>query len=70
MAHYIQNATKASMKHVISTLQPIQDITLTINGIPHTATDPITDTATTILTSLATTLGHSTRTSQASPAPP
>ena len=65
IARYIHNATGASIKHVISTLQPIQDMTRTINGIPYTATDHITDTATTILTRLATTPGHSTCTSQA-----
>ena len=41
-----------SIKKVVRALRPIQQITLTIGGHPHTAADPLTDAARDILTAI------------------
>ena len=46
----LQDQTGMSIKKVVRALRPIQQITLTIGGHPHTAADPLTDTARDILT--------------------
>ena len=46
----LQDQTGMSIKKVVRALRPIQQITLTIGGHPHTAADPLTDAARDILT--------------------
>ena len=46
----LQDQTGMSIKKVVRALRPIQQITLTLGGRPHTAADPLTDTARDILT--------------------
>ena len=50
----IQDQTGMSIKKIVRALRPIQQITITIAGHPHTAADPLTDAARDILT----TTGH------------
>lgn len=53
LARYLQGATGMSIKKIIRTLKPLQQITVRIAGHEHTATDPLTDTAHEILQALA-----------------
>ena len=46
----LQTQTGMSIKKVVRALRPIQQITITIGGHPHTAADPLTDAARDILT--------------------
>ncbi len=52
IARYLQNATGMSIKKIITTLRPIQQITVRIAGHEHAAADPITPTAQAIITAL------------------
>ncbi len=52
IARYLQNATAMSIKKIITTLRPIQQITVRIAGHEHAAADPITPTAQAIITAL------------------
>lgn len=49
VARYLQNATGLSIKKIIHTLRPLQQITVRIAGHEHLAADPITDAAQHIL---------------------
>ncbi len=53
IARYLQDATGLSIKKIVQTLRPIQQITVRIAGHEHLATDPITPTAQAILDALA-----------------
>jgi hypothetical protein len=45
VARYLQNHTGMSIKKIVRTLRPLQQITLIITGHEHIAADPLTDTA-------------------------
>ena len=49
VARYLQNATGLSIKKIVRTLRPLQQITVRIAGHEHLAEDPLTDTARSIL---------------------
>jgi len=50
VARHLQDATGLSIKKIVRTLRPLQQITVSIAGQEHTAVDPLTDTAREILT--------------------
>ena len=50
----LQNSTGVSIKKIITTLRPIQEITVRIAGHEHLAADPVTPAAEAILTALQT----------------
>ncbi|WP_310964041.1 IS1634 family transposase [Nocardioides terrisoli] len=52
IARDLQNSTGASIKKIITTLRPIQEITVRIAGHEHLAADPTTPAAQAILTAL------------------
>jgi hypothetical protein len=52
IARYLHNTTWLSIKKIVQTLRPIQQITVRIAGHDHIAADPIPPTAETILTEL------------------
>ena len=52
VARYLQDATGLSIKRIVQTLRPLQQITVRIAGHEHTAADPLTPTATAILDAL------------------
>jgi transposase len=52
VARYLQNATGLSIKKIVRTLRPLQQITVRIAGHEHLAEDPLTDTARSILEDL------------------
>ena len=52
MARYMYQATGVSLKKIIRTLKPLQQITFTLAGHEHLAADPLTPAATDILTAL------------------
>ena len=52
IARHLQNTTALSIKKIVQTLRPLQQITLTIAGHEHTAADPLTDTAREIITAI------------------
>lgn len=52
VARHLQNATGLSIKKIVQTLRPIQQITVRIAGHDHLAADPTTPTAETILSAL------------------
>ncbi len=52
IARHLQNATGLSIKKIVQTLRPIQQISVRIAGHEHRAADPITPTADRILTAL------------------
>ena len=54
IARHLQNTTGASIQKIITTLRPIQQITVRIAGHEHLAADPITPAAKAILTALQT----------------
>jgi len=54
IARYLQDTTGLSIKRIIQTLRPLQQITVRIAGHDHLAADPITPTAQAILNTLAT----------------
>ena len=52
LARYMQAATGLSLKKIITTLLPLRDVTINVNGHKLTATPQLTDTAQDILTAL------------------
>jgi len=54
VARHLQNTTGLSIKKIVQTLRPIQQITVRIAGHEHHAADPISPAAQTILTALQT----------------
>ena len=52
VARYLQDATGMSIKKIVRTLRPLQQITVRIAGHDHLAQDPLTDTAESILNAL------------------
>ena len=52
VARYLQNQTGMSIKKIVRTLRPLQQITFRIAGHNHLAEDPITPTAAAILEAL------------------
>ena len=52
IARYLQGETGTSLRSLVRTLRPLQEITITIAGHPHTATDPLDPDAVRILTAL------------------
>ncbi|MGC0249408.1 IS1634 family transposase [Pseudactinotalea sp. Z1748] len=50
VARHLQDSTGLSLKKIVRTLRPLQQITVNIAGHEHTAADPLTDTASQILT--------------------
>jgi hypothetical protein len=52
IARYLQDATGQSIKKVVRTLRPLQQITVRIAGHDHLAEDPLPDAARSILTAL------------------
>ena len=54
IARYLQDATGLSIKRIVQTLRPLQQITVRIAGYDHVAADPITPTAQAILDALDT----------------
>jgi hypothetical protein len=55
IARYLQDATGLSIKRIVQTLRPLQQITVRIAGHDHVATDPLTPTAQAILDALGAT---------------
>ncbi|MEO3939242.1 IS1634 family transposase [Dermatophilaceae bacterium Soc4.6] len=49
VARYLQDATGLSIRKIVRTLRPLQEITVRIAGHEHLAQDPLTDTAEAIL---------------------
>ena len=49
VARYLQDATGLSIRKIVRTLRPLQQITVRIAGHEHLAEDPLTDTAEAIL---------------------
>ncbi len=45
VARHLQNETGMSIRKIVATLRPLQQVTLTIAGHEHTAADPLTDPA-------------------------
>jgi len=54
VAHHLQEATGISIKRIIRTLKPLQDVTINLNGHEITAQPQITPNADSILKSLPT----------------
>jgi Transposase DDE domain len=54
VARYLQNATGLSIKKIVRTLRPLQEISVRIAGHNHTAADPLTDAARDIITATGT----------------
>ena len=52
VAHYLQDTTGLSIKRIIGTLKPLQDVTINLNDHHLTAAPRLTDTANDILTAL------------------
>ena len=52
VARHLQDATGISIKRIIRTLKPLQDVTINLNGHQITAQPHLTQTATSILKSL------------------
>ncbi len=52
VARYLQAETGTSLRSLVRTLRPLQEITMTIAGHSHTATDPLDPDAIRILTAL------------------
>ncbi len=55
VARYLQNETGLSIRRIVQTLRPLQQITVRIAGHEHLAADPLTDTASKIITATNTT---------------
>ena len=53
VARCLQDATGLSIKRIVQTLRPLQQITVRIAGHEHTAADPVSPTAQAILDALA-----------------
>ena len=52
VARYLQDATGMSIKKIVNTLRPLQQVTVRIAGHEHLAQDPLTPAAETILDAL------------------
>ncbi len=52
ISRYLQAETGMSIRKIVRSLRPLQEITVTIAGHEHTALDPLTDDAASILDSL------------------
>ena len=52
VSRYLQDHTGTSIRSIVQALRPLQEITLTIGGHPHTATDPLTPKAADIVTKI------------------
>jgi hypothetical protein len=52
VARHLQDATAISIKKIVQTLRPLQEINVRIAGHEHLAQDPLTPAATTILDAL------------------
>ena len=52
VARYLQDATGLSIKKIVRTLRPLQQVNVRIAGHDHLAEDPLTDTAEAILDAL------------------
>ena len=57
VARHLQDATGISIKRIIRTLKPLQEITINLNG-HHLTADPLTPEAEEILTALSIPTGH------------
>ena len=58
IARHLQDTTGISIKRIIRTLKPLQEITINLNGHHLTATDPLTPQAEEILTARNIPTGH------------
>ena len=58
IARHLQDTTGISIKRIIRTLKPLQEITINLNDHHLTATDPLTPEAEEILTALSIPTGH------------
>ena len=58
VARHLQDTTGISVKRIIRTLKPLQEITIDLNGHHLTAADPLTPEAEEILTALSIPTGH------------
>ena len=58
IARHLQDTTGISIKRIIRTLKPLQEITINLNGHHLTAADPLTPEAEKILTALNIPTGH------------
>ena len=58
IARHLQDTTGISIKRIIRTLKPLQEITINLNGHHLTAADPLTPEAEEILTALNIPTGH------------
>ncbi|OMG07675.1 transposase [Actinomyces naeslundii] len=58
VARYLQDATGVSIKRVIRTLKPLQDVTINLNGRRLTAADPLPPQTEGILAALNIPTGH------------
>ena len=61
VARYLQDATGLSIRKIVRTLRPLQEITVRIAGHEHLAQDPLTDTAEAILHALTAPLSDTPR---------
>ena len=52
VARYLQDTTGMSIKKIVTTLRPLQQVTVRLAGHEHLAQDPLTPTAETILDAL------------------
>ncbi len=53
VSRHLQDATGMSIKKIVRALRPLQEITISIAGHPHTAHDPLTPAADHILTAIS-----------------
>ena len=58
IARHLQDTTGISIKRIIRTLKPLQEITINLNGHHLTAADPLTPEAEGILAALNIPTGH------------
>lgn len=52
IARYLQDATGMSIKRIVRTLRPLQQVNVRIAGHDHLAADPLTPDASTVLEAL------------------
>ncbi len=52
VARYLQDTTGTSIKRIVNTLRPLQQVTVRIAGHEHLAQDPLTPAAESILDAL------------------
>ena len=58
IARHLQDTTGISIKRIIRTLKPLQDVTINLNGHHLTAADPLTPEVQDMLESLNIPTGH------------